>query len=157
TAGFSHEALCAPWRPTAARVHCRYEVLMMRIAVDISLYPLSSDFLPPIKDVISRLNAHPALEVETNPMSTQIRGEYDEGMNALQQEMKRTFDEVPTAVFAIRILNNPMADRHQPDGRLDRRRCRTLSRPYAGGSHRCHCRCRLPLAGDPAEHPVLVF
>ena len=83
---------------------------MMRIAVDISLYPLSSDFLPPIKDVISRLNSHPALEVETNPMSTQIRGEYDEVMKALQQEMKRTFEEVPKAVFAIRILNNPMAD-----------------------------------------------
>jgi uncharacterized protein YqgV (UPF0045/DUF77 family) len=82
---------------------------MMRIAVDISLYPLSSDFLPPIKDVISRLNSHPSLEVETNPMSTQIRGEYDEVMTALQQEMKRTFEEVPKAVFAIRILNNPMS------------------------------------------------
>jgi uncharacterized protein YqgV (UPF0045/DUF77 family) len=42
-------------------------------------------------------------------MSTQIRGEYDEVMNALQQEMKRTFEDVPKAVFAIRILNNPMS------------------------------------------------
>jgi hypothetical protein len=31
-------------------------------------------------------------------------------MSALQREMKITFDAVPRAVFAIRILNNPMAD-----------------------------------------------
>lgn len=30
----------------------------MRVAVDISLYPLDADFIPPIKDVIARLNAH---------------------------------------------------------------------------------------------------
>lgn len=83
---------------------------MMRVAVDISLYPLSADFLAPIKDVIERLNAHPALEVQTNPMSTQIRGEYHEVMSALQQEIKTTFENVPKAVFAIRILNNPMAE-----------------------------------------------
>lgn len=82
----------------------------MRVAVDISLYPLSEEFLAPIEDVIERLNAHPALQVETNPMSTQIRGEYDDVMSALQQEMKTTFENVPKAVFAIRILNNPMAD-----------------------------------------------
>ena len=83
---------------------------MMRVAVDISLYPLSSEFLTPIKDVISRLNSHPSLEVETNPMSTQIRGEFDDVMRAMQQEIKTTFEDVPKAVFAIRILNNPMAD-----------------------------------------------
>jgi len=81
----------------------------MRIAVDISLYPLADEFLTPIKDVIARLNTHASLEVRTNPMSTQIRGEYDDVMSALQREMKITFEAVPRAVFAIRILNNPMA------------------------------------------------
>ncbi len=28
----------------------------MKVAVDISLYPLDADFIPPIKDVIARLN-----------------------------------------------------------------------------------------------------
>jgi len=31
----------------------------MRIAVDISLYPLDADFIPPIQDFIERLNARP--------------------------------------------------------------------------------------------------
>lgn len=82
----------------------------MQIAVDISLYPLTDEFLTPIKDAIERLNAHSSLEVRTNPMSTQIRGEYDDVMKALQREMRTTFETVPKAVFAIRILNNPMVE-----------------------------------------------
>jgi uncharacterized protein YqgV (UPF0045/DUF77 family) len=82
----------------------------MKVAVDISLYPLSEDFIPPIDDVIARLNAHADLVVETNPMSTQVRGEYDAVMAALQKELKTTFEQVPKAVFAIKILNNPLGD-----------------------------------------------
>ena len=82
----------------------------MRVAVDISLYPLADEFLKPIQDVIARLNTHESLEVRTNPMSTQIFGDYDEVMAALQSEIKMTFEAVPKAVFTIRILNNPIAE-----------------------------------------------
>jgi uncharacterized protein YqgV (UPF0045/DUF77 family) len=81
----------------------------MKVAVDISLYPLDADFIPPIKDVIARLNGYPELQVVANPMSTQIRGEYAEVMAALTTEIGTTFEQVPKAVFAIRILNNPLA------------------------------------------------
>lgn len=81
----------------------------MKVAVDISLYPLDADFVPPIRDVIGRLNRHSQLEVVTNPMSTQIRGEYDDVMAALKEEMKTTFESLPKAVFAVKILNNPIA------------------------------------------------
>ena len=81
----------------------------MKVAADISLYPLDADFIPPSKDVIERLNAHPELEVVTNPMSTQVRGEYADVMAALSREIGTTFERVPKAVFAIRILNNPVA------------------------------------------------
>ncbi len=80
----------------------------MRVAVDISLYPIADDFIPPIDDVIERLNSHELLEVNTNPMSTQIRGEYDDVMAALNREIKTTFESSPKAVFAIKILNNPI-------------------------------------------------
>ncbi len=82
----------------------------MRIAVDISLYPLHEDFIGPITDVIERLHRHPDIDVETNRMSTQIRGEYDVVMPALTSEIRKTFDSVPKAVFAIKILNNPVND-----------------------------------------------
>lgn len=82
----------------------------MKVAVDISLYPLDAEFIPPIRNVIERLNAYPGLEVVTNPMSTQLRGEYDDVMAALNKEIRTTFEQVPKAVFAMKILNNPIAD-----------------------------------------------
>ena len=82
----------------------------MKVAVDISLYPLDADFIPPIKDVIARLNEHDTLEIWTNAMSTQIVGELDDVMNALHSEIAQTFEQLPKAVFAIKMLNNPSFD-----------------------------------------------
>ena len=80
----------------------------MQVAVDISLYPLDADFVPPIKDVIERLSQHDGVSVEYNRMSTQLRGEYDDVVPVLMQEIRKTFEDVPKAVFAIKILNNPV-------------------------------------------------
>ena len=82
----------------------------MRVAVDISLYPLEQNFLAPIKDVIERLQTYTELKVITNPMSTQICGEYDEVMAALALEIRVSFEQTPKAVFVIKILNNPLSD-----------------------------------------------
>ncbi len=82
----------------------------MRVAVDISLYPLTDDFIPPIQDVIERLKLYESIEVVTNPMSTQLRGEYDDVMAAISREVRTSFEKSPKAVFAIRILNNPLGD-----------------------------------------------
>ncbi len=82
----------------------------MRVAVDISLYPLNQNFLAPIQDVIERLRAYTAFEMIVNSMSTQIRGEYDEVMAALEQEIRVSFEQTPKAVFVIKILNNPLGD-----------------------------------------------
>ena len=82
----------------------------MQVAVDISLYPFDADFIPPIKDVIERLVAHDELNVETNRLSTQIRGDYDAVMAALNDEIRQTFETVPKAIFTIKILNNPLGD-----------------------------------------------
>ncbi len=82
----------------------------MNVAVDISLYPLQQDLIPPIRNVIERLNAYDNLYVDTNSMSTQIRGDYDEVMAAIAAEFKTTFEQLPKAVFVMKILNNPIAD-----------------------------------------------
>jgi uncharacterized protein YqgV (UPF0045/DUF77 family) len=79
----------------------------MKVAVDISLYPLDADFIPPIKDVIDRLNAHENLEVWTNAMSTQLVGDFDDVMDALRKELGTTFEQMPKAVFVMKMFNNP--------------------------------------------------
>lgn len=76
----------------------------MRIAVDISLYPLDADFIPPIQDFIDRLNRQPGLRVETNAMSTQLSGEHDAVFAALATETRATFASESRAVFVMKVL-----------------------------------------------------
>jgi uncharacterized protein YqgV (UPF0045/DUF77 family) len=76
----------------------------MRTAVEISLYPLDADYVPPIKDFIQRLNAHAGLTVVTNAMSTQVAGEHELVFAALEQETRRTFEADRRAVFVIKVL-----------------------------------------------------
>ena len=80
----------------------------MKVAVDISLYPLNADYIPPIKDIIGRINQYEDIEVWTNAMSSQLFGEFDAVMQVLHKEIGTTFEQIPKAVFTIRILNNPV-------------------------------------------------
>ena len=79
----------------------------MKVAIDISLYPLDRQFIPPIADVIERLNRHEGLEVWTNAMSTQIVGEFEDVWRVLGAEISTTFAEIPKGVFVMKVLNNP--------------------------------------------------
>jgi uncharacterized protein YqgV (UPF0045/DUF77 family) len=49
----------------------------MRITAELSLYPLQDDFTGPIKAFIHELRRQPGIEVVTNQLSTQLRGEFD--------------------------------------------------------------------------------
>jgi uncharacterized protein YqgV (UPF0045/DUF77 family) len=76
----------------------------MRIAVEMSLYPLADDFIPPILDFIERFKTHPGLAVVTNSMSTQVSGELDDVFDALRAEIAEIFENPRRSVFVIKIL-----------------------------------------------------
>jgi uncharacterized protein YqgV (UPF0045/DUF77 family) len=76
----------------------------MKTAVEISLYPLDADYVPPIKDFIERLNRHPGLTVVTNAMATQVSGEHDLVFDALRRETAATFAAPRRAVFVMKVL-----------------------------------------------------
>lgn len=76
----------------------------MHIAVDISLYPLTGDYIPPIKDFIERLNAYPGLRVQTNALSTQVGGELATVFAALEREIGATFGGSQRSVFVLKVL-----------------------------------------------------
>lgn len=77
----------------------------MQVAIDISLYPLTPDYELPIIRFIQQLNSNPELSVITNELSTQVIGEYDTAMAAVQSAMKATFMEGPVASFVLKVLN----------------------------------------------------
>ncbi len=76
----------------------------MRIAVEMSLYPLADDFIPPILDFIERLKTHPGLAVVTNSMSTQVSGELDDVFAALRAEVGAAFARPRRSVFVMKVL-----------------------------------------------------
>jgi len=80
----------------------------MDIGVEISLYPLKSDFIPAIHALVERLQGAPRLRVVTNSMSTQVFGAYEEVMDTLRAELKATLEamqrESGKAVFVMKVL-----------------------------------------------------
>jgi uncharacterized protein YqgV (UPF0045/DUF77 family) len=76
----------------------------MRAAVEISMYPLTGDYLAPIQAFIDRLNTHPGLRVLTNSLATQIWGPMDQIMRVLTEEMTRAAAGAPQLVFVMKVL-----------------------------------------------------
>ncbi len=76
----------------------------MRAAVEISMYPLTGDFRPPIQAFIDRLNTHEGLVVKTNALATQIWGPLDRVMGILTEEMSRSAANPAQLVFVMKVL-----------------------------------------------------
>jgi uncharacterized protein YqgV (UPF0045/DUF77 family) len=76
----------------------------MHVAVEMSLYPLTGEFIPPILDFIERLRTHPGLDVVTNSMSTQVSGDYERVFEALRAEIRASLSEPHRAVFVMKVL-----------------------------------------------------
>ena len=76
----------------------------MRAAVEISMYPLASEYRPKIQSFIDRLNLHPDLVVQTNSLSTQVWGGLERILAVLAEEMGRSAAEGPQLVFVMKVL-----------------------------------------------------
>lgn len=76
----------------------------MHVAVEMSLYPLTERYIPPILDFIERLNTRAGLSVVTNSMSTQVSGEFDAVFDALRVEIASSLARRERAVFVMKVL-----------------------------------------------------
>ena len=77
----------------------------MQVMVELSLYPLVNEYIPPIQTFIDRLNTYDELSVSTSSTSTQVTGEYADVLSILGVEMQRTHEEVGQAIFVAKFLN----------------------------------------------------
>ena len=76
----------------------------MHVAVEMSLYPLTGEFIPPILDFIERLKTYPELSVVTNSMSTQVSGDYERVFDALRSEIGASLSGPHRAVLVMKVL-----------------------------------------------------
>ncbi|MFL2569530.1 MAG: hypothetical protein ACJ0QH_02345 [Flavobacteriales bacterium] len=77
----------------------------MKCSVEISMYPLDVNYIEPITFFIKRLKRHPFISLETNGMSTQVFGDYDNVMTVIQKEIKNSFLLQQKVVFNIKVVN----------------------------------------------------
>ncbi|HBR96152.1 MAG TPA: hypothetical protein DD979_02085 [Gammaproteobacteria bacterium] len=82
----------------------------MNLTVDISLYPLRDQFIPPIDDVIARFASYSGVDVDTGHTSTLLIGDYDAVMHALQTEMRRSFTLYGHCVFVARFIGRDVRE-----------------------------------------------
>ncbi len=76
----------------------------MKVSIDISMYPLQSEFEKPISSFIERLAREQRVNIVRTELSTQVYGEYDVVMGLLTDEMKAVFETMPQSVFVIKIV-----------------------------------------------------
>ena len=77
---------------------------MMKVTVEISMYPLCEDHLTPIDAVIEKLNGFDGLRVTTYPTATTLIGEYAAVMSALQETIAWSHEAFGASVFVAKII-----------------------------------------------------
>lgn len=65
----------------------------MKVSIEISLYPLQENYEKTIITFLANLNTYENLEIETNGMSTQVFGKYEDILQMLNKEMKKVYEE----------------------------------------------------------------
>jgi uncharacterized protein YqgV (UPF0045/DUF77 family) len=77
----------------------------MQIVADLSLYPLKDGPIPHIINFIGELRAQEGIEIVSNQLSTQLRGEFDAVTGAVNRCMRRAMDAPNTVVLIVKNLN----------------------------------------------------
>ncbi|WP_228638787.1 thiamine-binding protein [Kangiella koreensis] len=79
---------------------------MMKISVELSLYPLDDQFLPIIQDIVERLMGDKRVEAIVNTMSTQIFGDFESVMAVVNETIEYSFKTYGKQVFVAKFLNS---------------------------------------------------
>jgi uncharacterized protein YqgV (UPF0045/DUF77 family) len=77
----------------------------MKIVADMSLYPLKDGPVPTIIGFIEELQQRQGIEIVTNQLSTQIRGEYAAVTGAVNHCMEKAMETPNTVVLVVKYLN----------------------------------------------------
>jgi len=77
----------------------------MKIVADMSLYPLKDGPIPTIIDFIKELREQDGIEIVTNQLGTQLRGEFEAVTGAINHCMRQAMQASSTVVLVVKYLN----------------------------------------------------
>lgn len=77
----------------------------MQISLDISLYPMHKEYITPILQFIKALNTYEGFSIATNPLSTQLHGDFNKIWSALAIELPKCFGTDYTNIVVIKLVS----------------------------------------------------
>ena len=77
----------------------------MEATLEISMYPLQSDYKEHIRSFIRGIQEHAGIKVRVNGISTQIFGDYDDIISILQSPVKRELEKEMGVVFVMKLTS----------------------------------------------------
>jgi len=77
----------------------------VKIVADMRLYPLRDGPVPVIIDFIRDLRNQEGVEIVTNQLGTQLRGEFEAVTGAINHCMRRAMEAPNTVVLVVKYLN----------------------------------------------------
>lgn len=78
----------------------------MKIVADLSLYPLKDGPVPEIIRFIKGIRQQQGIEIVTNQLSTQLRGDFDAVTGAINHCMREVMEaSCNTVVLVVKYLN----------------------------------------------------
>ncbi len=86
----------------------------MKIVADMSLYPLKDGPIPTIIEFIEELQLQEGIEIVTNQLGTQLRGEFEAVTGAINHCMRKAMLASNTVVLVVRYLNIDVAINKAP-------------------------------------------
>lgn len=86
----------------------------MKIVADLSLYPLKDGPIPNIIEFITRLQGQDGIEIVTNQLGTQLRGEFEKVTGAINHCMRKAMESPSTVVLVVKYLNIDVELKREP-------------------------------------------
>jgi uncharacterized protein YqgV (UPF0045/DUF77 family) len=77
----------------------------MNIVADMSLYPLKDGAVPDIIDFIRELRRQDGIDIVSNQLSTQVRGEFEAVTGAVNRCLRKAMAAPNTVVLVVKYLN----------------------------------------------------
>lgn len=91
-----------------------------KVSVEVTLYPLRGDYIPPIDAFIDRVKQVDRVEVRCTDLSTQVFGDYDLVMDLLRDGIAESWDAFGDGAFVLKVLPGDLrgiAPDSKPDAR----------------------------------------
>ncbi len=82
----------------------------VKLTAEISLYPLNENFVPFIREFINKLTSYNELTVQSNNVSTQISGNFDDVMRIIGDEMKHVMLKQRSVMVVKYLIGDKLND-----------------------------------------------